>query len=155
MVVVSLVTKLVAEFPVFQQHAADLVGFHEQTQAPKNGSATHTRQGGAEVLGGERPALGGNRADDEATGLSIAVPHAGEMSHDVVHDGSRTRSGVMVAGVFQGGTSQNETPSRILEGAGRVVKWLAKIMRAVRVFHLCNPTTLGGPGPYNVRHLIT
>lgn len=91
---------MVAEFTIFQQNTADLVGFHEQAKSAKYCGASHARQGGAEVLGGERSALGCCGTDDEASWFGVAVPHAGEVSDDVIDDGGRARPWMQVAGVF-------------------------------------------------------
>ncbi len=98
--VMALVAKLVPQFAVFQQNPADLVGFNQEAQSAIYGCSPNARQSGAEVLGGEWTTLSGGGTDHEAAGFGVAVPPAGEVRYDIIHDGSRARPRVIVSRVF-------------------------------------------------------
>ena len=74
---VALMAQLVAYLAIFEENAAHEIGADEKAQATINGGATNAGQRGAEVFGGERPTLGGDRTNDQTAGFSVPVAQVG------------------------------------------------------------------------------
>ena len=98
----ALVAELVTKFPIFQQDATDLVGFHQQTEAAIDGGPADTGQGGAQLFGGEGTPLGGGGGDDQTPRFGVPIAHPDELNHDFVHYGGGTGPRMVVANVFDG-----------------------------------------------------
>ena len=62
--VMPLVAELVAQFAIFQEDPADLLGFHQQSETSIHRGPANAGEDGAQFLSGEGPSLGGGGADD-------------------------------------------------------------------------------------------
>ncbi len=109
----ALVAQLVTEFPVFQQHPAYLVGFHQQAKPSIHRGPANAGQCGAQILSRKGTSLGRDGADDQAPGLSIPVTLPGQLGNYVVHHGRGDRGGMVVTSVFE--ISGNQVILRITD----------------------------------------
>ena len=108
-VMMPLVAELVSQFPIFQKHPANLIGFHQQAEATIHRGSANAGQDGAQLLRGEGTFLGGSGGDDQATGFGIPVALMRQLGNDVVHHGSGGRGGMVMPFVFCGAGNHFDT----------------------------------------------
>ena len=99
--VVSLVAQLITEFPVFQQHPADLIGFYQQAQPAIYGCPSYTGERDTQFLSGERTCLSGDGTNHQPARFGVPVPPLPQAGNDVIDHRGRTRQRMFVANMFQ------------------------------------------------------
>ena len=97
MMMMSLMTQLIPELSIFKEHAANQVGFDQQSQPPVHRGPTHARQGSAQFFGRKGPTLSRGRADNQPARFGVPVAQVSQLGNDVVHYGCGTGPGMVMA----------------------------------------------------------